>query len=333
MGRLPAAGAALDEAAEGARVLRRGPLQAAARASTWRRASTTSASADVTGAAARRPGTRPCCALEAGAGYQHPRARCSLKAVYQHNRRDGGRVRDARPRGAAQAARRGSEHARAGAARWRAAARRPRRRPARPRAGTIRGARGRAARAPAAEDRPAVGRAGHAAHRASRPTAGAASCTWRPRRAAPSRCASARARCWTSATRRSCPTCWPITAGTTWTSRTTTARTTTCSRSRRRKRFDLGRYARGQLASRCASTGPGVVRVFCDIHSHMSAFILVFAPPLLRGHRRRGALPDRRRARRAPTPWWPGTTAQARETRAVRVPEPAARSRLDFVLK
>jgi plastocyanin len=42
------------------------------------------------------------------------------------------------------------------------------------------------------------------------------------------------------------------------------------------RRFDLGRYPRG--ASRSVRFDePGVVRVFCEIHSHMSAFILVFA--------------------------------------------------------
>jgi plastocyanin len=42
------------------------------------------------------------------------------------------------------------------------------------------------------------------------------------------------------------------------------------------KRFDLGRYARGHSKS-VRFDRAGVVRVFCDIHSHMSAFILVFA--------------------------------------------------------
>ena len=42
------------------------------------------------------------------------------------------------------------------------------------------------------------------------------------------------------------------------------------------KRFDLGRYPRNQVRS-VRFDRPGVVRVFCDIHSHMSAFILVFA--------------------------------------------------------
>ena len=44
------------------------------------------------------------------------------------------------------------------------------------------------------------------------------------------------------------------------------------------KRFDLGRYPRDQVRS-VRFDRPGVVRVFCDIHSHMSAFILVFAHP------------------------------------------------------
>lgn len=40
--------------------------------------------------------------------------------------------------------------------------------------------------------------------------------------------------------------------------------------------FDLGRYAAGRSKS-IRFDKPGIVRVFCDIHSHMSAFILVFA--------------------------------------------------------
>jgi plastocyanin len=42
--------------------------------------------------------------------------------------------------------------------------------------------------------------------------------------------------------------------------------------------FDLGRYPTGSSKS-VRFERPGIVRVFCDIHSHMSAFILVF------GHR------------------------------------------------
>jgi plastocyanin len=42
------------------------------------------------------------------------------------------------------------------------------------------------------------------------------------------------------------------------------------------KSFDLGRYAVGRSKA-VRFDRPGIVRVFCDIHSHMSAFILVFA--------------------------------------------------------
>jgi plastocyanin len=42
------------------------------------------------------------------------------------------------------------------------------------------------------------------------------------------------------------------------------------------KRFDLGRYPTGRSKS-VRFDRPGIVRVFCEIHSHMSAFILVFA--------------------------------------------------------
>lgn len=42
------------------------------------------------------------------------------------------------------------------------------------------------------------------------------------------------------------------------------------------KSFDLGRYAAGRSKS-VQFDRPGIVRVFCEIHSHMSAFILVFA--------------------------------------------------------
>src|SRR6476469_5169395 len=44
------------------------------------------------------------------------------------------------------------------------------------------------------------------------------------------------------------------------------------------KPFDLGRYAAGKSKS-IRFDRPGIVRVFCDIHSHMSAFILVFNHP------------------------------------------------------
>ena len=40
--------------------------------------------------------------------------------------------------------------------------------------------------------------------------------------------------------------------------------------------FNLGRYAAGHSKA-IRFEQPGIVRVFCEIHSHMSAFILVFA--------------------------------------------------------
>lgn len=42
--------------------------------------------------------------------------------------------------------------------------------------------------------------------------------------------------------------------------------------------FDLGRYPRGQSRSVHFDT-PGIVPVICDIHTHMSAYILVFSHP------------------------------------------------------
>lgn len=44
------------------------------------------------------------------------------------------------------------------------------------------------------------------------------------------------------------------------------------------KSFDLGRYAKGQSRS-VTFDKPGVVKIYCDIHTHMSAFILVLKNP------------------------------------------------------
>ena len=60
------------------------------------------------------------------------------------------------------------------------------------------------------------------------------------------------------------------------TSRTTTAPITTSSRSRRRAASISAATPPGTRKS-IRFDRPGIVRVFCDIHSHMSAFILVFA--------------------------------------------------------
>jgi plastocyanin len=44
------------------------------------------------------------------------------------------------------------------------------------------------------------------------------------------------------------------------------------------KPFDLGRYKPGKTGA-VVFDHPGIVPVFCDIHSHMSAYILVFSHP------------------------------------------------------
>jgi plastocyanin len=95
-------------------------------------------------------------------------------------------------------------------------------------------------------------------------------------------------------------------------------------------RFDLGRYGRGQSKS-VRFDRPGIVRVFCDIHSHMSAFVLVF------GHRFFAVTDAAGRYQIDGVP--PGTytlvawnDGQARETRSVTVPESAG-VEADFVLK
>ena len=59
-------------------------------------------------------------------------------------------------------------------------------------------------------------------------------------------------------------------------------------------RFDLGRYAVGKSKS-IRFEHPGIVRVFCDIHSHMNAFILVFGHPFFALTDSRRPLPDRER--------------------------------------
>ena len=97
------------------------------------------------------------------------------------------------------------------------------------------------------------------------------------------------------------------------------------------KRFDLGRYARGQSKA-VRFDRPGVVRVFCEIHSHMSAFVLVFA------HRFFAVTDGEGRYRIDNVP--PGTytivawnDGEARETRTVRVGEEGGAVEQDFVVR
>jgi plastocyanin len=97
------------------------------------------------------------------------------------------------------------------------------------------------------------------------------------------------------------------------------------------KRFDLGRYPRG--ASRSVRFDrPGMVRVFCEIHSHMSAFVLVFA------HRFFDKTDESGRYRIEDVP--PGTytlavwnEGEVRSTRKVRVPAGGGDVVQDFVVE
>jgi plastocyanin len=97
------------------------------------------------------------------------------------------------------------------------------------------------------------------------------------------------------------------------------------------QRFDLGRYAAGQSKS-VRFDRPGVVRVFCDIHSHMSAFILVFAHRFF-------AITDEAGAYRIDNVP-PGTynlvvwtDGRIRQTLPVRVPEEGGVVTQDFVVE
>ena len=77
----------------------------------------------------------------------------------------------------------------------------------------------------------------------------------------------------------------------------------------RAKRFDLGRYAAGKSKG-VRIDRPGVVRVFCDIHSHMNAFVAGLQSSVLRRHRRRGPLRAAVAARRHLHAWSAGTRAK-----------------------
>lgn len=97
------------------------------------------------------------------------------------------------------------------------------------------------------------------------------------------------------------------------------------------RRFDLGRYPRGESRS-VRFDEPGVVRVFCEIHSHMNAFILVFA------HRYFATTEADGRYRIDDVP--PGSytlmvwnDGAVRTTRSARVPEDGGVVEQDFVVE
>lgn len=99
----------------------------------------------------------------------------------------------------------------------------------------------------------------------------------------------------------------------------------------RTRSFDLGRYAAGRSKS-IRFDRPGIVRVFCEIHSHMSAFILVFA------HRYFAVTDDEGRFRIDNVP--PGTytlvawnEAVPQTTRRVVVPDTGGDVEANFLLE
>jgi len=97
------------------------------------------------------------------------------------------------------------------------------------------------------------------------------------------------------------------------------------------KKFDLGRYARGKSKS-VLFDRPGVIRIFCDIHSHMSAFVLVFSHPYYATTTTDG----RYRIDNVPagtytvSAWHEG---DARDTRTVTIPAQGGDVDLDFVVQ
>ena len=98
----------------------------------------------------------------------------------------------------------------------------------------------------------------------------------------------------------------------------------------RTRPFDLGRYRSGGAKS-IRFDRPGVVRVFCDIHSHMSAFILVF------GHRYFSITDDDGRFEIDDVP--PGTynvvvwnEGQPRDVRRLTVPEQGGEVEMNVTL-
>ena len=97
----------------------------------------------------------------------------------------------------------------------------------------------------------------------------------------------------------------------------------------RAKRFDLGRYAAGKSKG-VRMDRPGVVRVFCDIHSHMNAFVLVFNHPFfdVTDVEGRFELPSLPSGTYTVVGWYEG---EARVTRSVMVP-PSGWAEVDLVV-
>jgi plastocyanin len=95
--------------------------------------------------------------------------------------------------------------------------------------------------------------------------------------------------------------------------------------------FDLGSYSRGRSKA-VRFDRPGVVQVFCDIHSHMSAYVLVFS------HRFFAVTDEAGRYAIGPVPpgsytltvWYEG---EVRETRPIAVPDSGGTVDAAFVVR
>src|SRR5688572_7742174 len=97
------------------------------------------------------------------------------------------------------------------------------------------------------------------------------------------------------------------------------------------KRFDLGRYAKGKSRA-VRFDRPGIVRVFCEIHSHMSAFVLVFSHPYYAptdsdGRYRIDNIPP---GTYTVSAWHEGA---ARDTRTITIPPQGGAVDLDFLVQ
>jgi plastocyanin len=99
----------------------------------------------------------------------------------------------------------------------------------------------------------------------------------------------------------------------------------------RTRTFDLGRYSRGKSRS-VRFDRPGVVQVFCDIHSHMSAYILVFAHRYFAVTDKGGAftIPGIPPGSYTLAVWHEG---EVRDTRAVTIPESGGTIEAAFAIR
>ncbi|HEY7445397.1 MAG TPA: carboxypeptidase regulatory-like domain-containing protein [Vicinamibacterales bacterium] len=97
------------------------------------------------------------------------------------------------------------------------------------------------------------------------------------------------------------------------------------------RRFDLGRYAAGKT-KQVRFDQPGIVRVFCDIHSHMSAFILVFNHQFFDTTNADGRynIPTVPPGKYTVNAWNDG---EVRDSRTVVVPEHGGTVEVDFALR